>query len=503
MNVCFADVSVHNAGSENGKSNAFRISPGSLSGLVFSGARALNSNVGFALHESTGISNAVFMSHVNPTTGKVTNTEASDNQNSGFQVRGGTTFMFDVTARNNGADGIRIFSSAQIENAHVLGNLDAGIEGTDAQGVIRIFGSTVVGNGKGIVSNHTGTNLHVHNTIISNNPGYAVELTGSGTAICSHNLFFSSGSNDGCTGTGDKSGNPQFDTAAPSTKSYLLPSSPAWDAGRNPSAAPAINWVFLGKVQDHDRNTRPLDTGYEMGAFEGEPQSQPTPGPGPDCLVDCDNDGVVRINELLRAVNISLGHQPMGVCVNADADGNDRITISELVMGVRNSLNGCSSNMPGTVSLSRVLALSHPQGNRGQSVPVIVSINDSVAGLGVDILVDAGVAEAIDPNNDCVLASGLNAANYILGSTVTPSEEVPAGKVGLRLIISGRGDNGSVHTLPAGVVATCTFQIGSNAPFAVHNLTTQAVELCNANANVYQNVTVNAGSIEVCNGCCP
>lgn len=132
-----------------------------------------------------------------------------------------------------------------------------------------------------------------------------------------------------------------------------------------------------------------------------------------------------------------------------------------------------------------------------------VSINNTVAGLGVDILVDAGVAAAIDPNNDCVLAAGLNAANYILASSVTPSAEVPAGKVGLRLIISGRGHNGSVHTLPAGVVATCTFQIGNNAPFGVHNVTTQAVELCNANANKYQTVTVNAGSIQVCDGCCP
>jgi len=505
--ICFVNVSVDNAGREGDKRNAFRIATtGSLTGLVFQGARGLNSKVGFAMSESSGISGAVFHSYVD-SNGKVTNTEASDNTAGGFVVRGGTTYMFDVTARNNGvndneAAGILIYDSAQIENAHITGN-PFGIE-TGAAGLVRVFGSTIAGNGYGIWSKTNTEGLQVHNSIIAENSAYAVRLSNSsGSAFCSHNLI-RDGNNDGCFGTGDVSGAPQFNTAALSAKSYLQPSSPARNTGRDPNAVPTIGWVWIGRVQDHDGNSRPQQTGYEMGAFEGDPGSIPTPGPGPDCLGDCNDNGSVTVAELISAVNISLGRQPMAVCLNADANSDDRVSISELVTAVINNLSGCSTDLPGSVSPSRVLALSDPHGNRGQSVPVNVSVSSNdVAGLQVDILVDSAVATAIDPDNDCVLASGLSAADYILVSTTVPSGETPSGKFGLRLEIIGGDNNGAVRTLPQGVVATCTLQVASNAPFALHSLTTQTVELCNGDADVFQNVTVDEGSIEVCDGCCP
>jgi len=60
------------------------------------------------------------------------------------------------------------------------------------------------------------------------------------------------------------------------------------------------------------------------------------------CVGDCDSNGVVSINELIRAVNISLELQPLENCTCADGDMNGRVTINELIQAVNRSLDGCS-----------------------------------------------------------------------------------------------------------------------------------------------------------------
>jgi hypothetical protein len=59
------------------------------------------------------------------------------------------------------------------------------------------------------------------------------------------------------------------------------------------------------------------------------------------CLGDCDSNGTVAVNELITAVNIALGTQPVSTCVNADGDGNGRVIVSELIGAVNNALTGC------------------------------------------------------------------------------------------------------------------------------------------------------------------
>lgn len=61
----------------------------------------------------------------------------------------------------------------------------------------------------------------------------------------------------------------------------------------------------------------------------------------PDCVGDCNGDCAVRINELITAVGISLGSNPLSACEAADANGNGAIAINELIQAVNNSLNGC------------------------------------------------------------------------------------------------------------------------------------------------------------------
>jgi len=58
------------------------------------------------------------------------------------------------------------------------------------------------------------------------------------------------------------------------------------------------------------------------------------------CLGDCNGDGTVSIDELIRGVAITLGEQPLSACPAFD-DGSGVVTIASLVKAVGYTLNGC------------------------------------------------------------------------------------------------------------------------------------------------------------------
>jgi hypothetical protein len=64
-------------------------------------------------------------------------------------------------------------------------------------------------------------------------------------------------------------------------------------------------------------------------------------GSAQTCSGDCDGNGVVSIDELVKAVGIALGTRPIGDCSAADADGSGTITIDELTAAVKLGLEGC------------------------------------------------------------------------------------------------------------------------------------------------------------------
>jgi len=78
------------------------------------------------------------------------------------------------------------------------------------------------------------------------------------------------------------------------------------------------------------------------------PTPNPTVTPGPAaCTGDCNLDGFVTINELIRMTNIALGVSVCGegsvaACPAGDANGDCAITVEELIRAVGNSLNGCT-----------------------------------------------------------------------------------------------------------------------------------------------------------------
>lgn len=61
------------------------------------------------------------------------------------------------------------------------------------------------------------------------------------------------------------------------------------------------------------------------------------------CAADCGLDGTVTVDELVSAINVSLGDASLARCLPADPDGSGAVTVDELVRGVRAIFDGCAS----------------------------------------------------------------------------------------------------------------------------------------------------------------
>lgn len=72
------------------------------------------------------------------------------------------------------------------------------------------------------------------------------------------------------------------------------------------------------------------------------PTPTPSPTPVPPCIGDCNADGTVTVDELIKGVNIALGSLPLSDCKSFDANGDGTVTIDELVKAVSAALNGCN-----------------------------------------------------------------------------------------------------------------------------------------------------------------
>lgn len=77
------------------------------------------------------------------------------------------------------------------------------------------------------------------------------------------------------------------------------------------------------------------------------------------CVADCNDDGAVRINELVAAVNIALGGA-LSACPGADANGDGQVTINELVSAVSDALYGCGVTPPTPVATPTATATFTP-----------------------------------------------------------------------------------------------------------------------------------------------
>jgi len=59
------------------------------------------------------------------------------------------------------------------------------------------------------------------------------------------------------------------------------------------------------------------------------------------CYGDCDGDGVLTVDELVRAVTIALGRQTIDFCLSADVSGDQMVTVEEVIVATQFALRGC------------------------------------------------------------------------------------------------------------------------------------------------------------------
>jgi YVTN family beta-propeller protein len=67
-------------------------------------------------------------------------------------------------------------------------------------------------------------------------------------------------------------------------------------------------------------------------------RTPPTPGA---CIGDCNGNGYVMVDELVKGVNIALGTVPLGDCPQFDCNGTGHVTVDCLITGVNAALGGC------------------------------------------------------------------------------------------------------------------------------------------------------------------
>lgn len=85
-------------------------------------------------------------------------------------------------------------------------------------------------------------------------------------------------------------------------------------------------------------------TAVDAAGRESEPSSSVVvtrPPAAPTCTGDCDGNDAVTIDELLLGVNIALELRMLRECPVFDATGDRAVTVDEILLAVSNALNGC------------------------------------------------------------------------------------------------------------------------------------------------------------------
>ena len=70
------------------------------------------------------------------------------------------------------------------------------------------------------------------------------------------------------------------------------------------------------------------------------------------CPGDCDGDGVVQVDEVVRGVRIALGEAPLDDCPAMDSSADGQVTVDELLRAVASLLDGCPADQLAFVGLT-------------------------------------------------------------------------------------------------------------------------------------------------------
>ncbi len=75
------------------------------------------------------------------------------------------------------------------------------------------------------------------------------------------------------------------------------------------------------------------------------------------CVGDCNSDGSVTVDELQTGINIALGDDVIGSCMNFDRDGDTDVTVDEIVAATDRALVGCAATPTVTPTIPEPLRL--------------------------------------------------------------------------------------------------------------------------------------------------
>ena len=118
-----------------------------------------------------------------------------------------------------------------------------------------------------------------------------------------------------------------------------------------------LNLGIVGSGNGHSMLSLAQPRPVYAGTVSGESRA------GPDttgCAGDCDVDGQVAIDEILRLVNIALGNDQADGCAGADVDHNQQITVDEIIAAVNNALTGCPPAPVPTATMTEVPTATPP-----------------------------------------------------------------------------------------------------------------------------------------------
>ncbi len=113
-------------------------------------------------------------------------------------------------------------------------------------------------------------------------------------------------------------------------------------AVRAANAGANFEELTLEQAVDLAEMTAAVDPTVQMLLQENRFTPTPTATPTPiGCVGDCDGNGEVTVDEIIKGVNIALGNAALDTCPQFDVDGSGTVTINELIIAVNRALGGC------------------------------------------------------------------------------------------------------------------------------------------------------------------
>lgn len=70
------------------------------------------------------------------------------------------------------------------------------------------------------------------------------------------------------------------------------------------------------------------------------------------CTGDCNRDGQVTVDEVVKGVNIALGNVELSQCGVFDSGGDGAVTVEELVQAIQRALDGCPATSTPTATVA-------------------------------------------------------------------------------------------------------------------------------------------------------